>query len=335
MITDKIKIALTEAIDRGEFAPGSRLPSRHQLMKRFGIARATIDKALSDMARLGLVHSVRGGGTYVSGGNSPQGRHLYMITPSSGWGFPNHAEEWRRTVEEMHHRSAFSILSFREMERRFLQARTQDARLVWDCPGLQSYSLIDSFRQGNTPQILINRPHHDHNFAATDTRKGLVKMLAAVRSIQRANRAGVLGVVPLPDRPFLTEREVYFHELAAEMGFRVERVVRAKSHKSEDLAEAVREYFSHPGIPPVLFIPEITFHPQLTMMVKERNLPLGRKMVFLFTDKADSQQGVYSLEQNISVMYRQALQWALADVIVPMRSLVEPILHCPPDIVSP
>lgn len=329
MISDKIKIALTESIDSGEFAPGSKLPSRHQLMKRYRVARATIDKVLREMTEAGLVHSVQGGGTYVSGIYEKRLRHIYMITPSDGWAASSHADAFKEILENMHHQCPATIVSFGDMERRFLRARSQDARLIWDCPGLHYYSLIDSYHMAKTHQIVINRPHPRYNYAATDTRRGIEKMLKAVGDRQAERRVGVLSIRPLPDRPFLTEREIYFYELAVEMGFHIERVVRSTHFDSSSQADAVYEYFSGPKPPPLLFVPEISFQPHLLMMARERKMELGKNLTLMFTDKADSNPGVFSLQQNMKEMYREALQWATANTVSPLQRLVDPILHLP------
>lgn len=58
--------ALRARIDRGEFAPGDRLPSQHALADDYGVTVMTLRQALGDLERDGLVHAVRGTGTFVS-----------------------------------------------------------------------------------------------------------------------------------------------------------------------------------------------------------------------------------------------------------------------------
>ena len=61
-----IRIALAEAIQRGDFKPGEKLPSERELQSRLGISRATIRKALNDLASSGLIYTRSGKGTYVA-----------------------------------------------------------------------------------------------------------------------------------------------------------------------------------------------------------------------------------------------------------------------------
>ncbi len=56
---------LADAIGRGIYAPGDRLPSEHALAQQFGVNRHTIRRSLSTLGQLGLVRSSQGSGTYV------------------------------------------------------------------------------------------------------------------------------------------------------------------------------------------------------------------------------------------------------------------------------
>ncbi len=57
---------LTERISSGTYPPGSRMPSITDLTQEFGLARSTVQKALGEMKRRGLiVTSVMG--TFVAG----------------------------------------------------------------------------------------------------------------------------------------------------------------------------------------------------------------------------------------------------------------------------
>lgn len=56
---------LKEGILSGEFAPGNRLPSENDLVRRFGVSRMTIVKAIKELQNLALVARRAGSGTYV------------------------------------------------------------------------------------------------------------------------------------------------------------------------------------------------------------------------------------------------------------------------------
>lgn len=52
-------------IERGELAPGDRLPSQVTLVQTYGVARMTAGKALQALVDEGLAVTVPGMGTYV------------------------------------------------------------------------------------------------------------------------------------------------------------------------------------------------------------------------------------------------------------------------------
>jgi GntR family transcriptional regulator len=59
---------VAEAIRRGGFAPGDRLPPERELAETLGVSRSTLRLALHDMERAGVVarRPGRGGGTFVA-----------------------------------------------------------------------------------------------------------------------------------------------------------------------------------------------------------------------------------------------------------------------------
>jgi|ERR1035437_3490136 GntR family transcriptional regulator len=56
---------IRDAIERGEFAPGSVLPSEPELAERYGVGRPTVNRALTILRTEGLVRVQRGRGTIV------------------------------------------------------------------------------------------------------------------------------------------------------------------------------------------------------------------------------------------------------------------------------
>src|SRR6266496_1682621 len=54
-------------IERGEYPPGSLLPSEHQLADEFGIARPTVVRALRVLRQDGWIETQQGKGSFVRG----------------------------------------------------------------------------------------------------------------------------------------------------------------------------------------------------------------------------------------------------------------------------
>jgi len=58
---------ITSRIERGQYPPGSLLPSEHQLVSDFGVSRPTIVKALSALRQDGWIDTQQGRGSFVRG----------------------------------------------------------------------------------------------------------------------------------------------------------------------------------------------------------------------------------------------------------------------------
>lgn len=61
----QIFLVLRDGIAQGSYAPGTALPKEESLVKLFGVARATVRRALADLEHEGLVQRRHGSGTFV------------------------------------------------------------------------------------------------------------------------------------------------------------------------------------------------------------------------------------------------------------------------------
>lgn len=62
----QIKEKLRAMIENGELKPGDKLPAETELASQYGVSRATIRRAITDMAREGYFYRKQGKGTFVS-----------------------------------------------------------------------------------------------------------------------------------------------------------------------------------------------------------------------------------------------------------------------------
>ena len=58
---------LAARIESGRYPPGRRIPSKREAIEEFGVADKTYDRAVGVMREAGLVETVRGKGSYVTG----------------------------------------------------------------------------------------------------------------------------------------------------------------------------------------------------------------------------------------------------------------------------
>lgn len=57
---------LRRRIERGEFAPGSRLPTKVELMAQHHVAVNTVERAIAELRNDGLIETTQGAGMFVT-----------------------------------------------------------------------------------------------------------------------------------------------------------------------------------------------------------------------------------------------------------------------------
>ncbi|MBE2267589.1 MAG: GntR family transcriptional regulator [Anaerolinea sp.] len=63
---EQIKDLLLQGIQKGDYKPGDRIPSERDLSVRFGVSRLTVNKALKELERAGVLIAQVGKGTFIS-----------------------------------------------------------------------------------------------------------------------------------------------------------------------------------------------------------------------------------------------------------------------------
>jgi GntR family transcriptional regulator, histidine utilization repressor len=63
---EKVKQHITDGIVSGEYSPGSKLPSESELVASLAVSRMTVNRALRELTRDGVVFRVQGVGSFVS-----------------------------------------------------------------------------------------------------------------------------------------------------------------------------------------------------------------------------------------------------------------------------
>jgi GntR family transcriptional regulator len=61
----RIADELLARIKDGEYPPGSRLPTKSELMERYHVAVNTVERAIEELRKAGIVETVQGAGMFV------------------------------------------------------------------------------------------------------------------------------------------------------------------------------------------------------------------------------------------------------------------------------
>ena len=62
----RVKAHILSRIGAGDWGPSDRVPSENALVREFGVARMTVNRAVRELAQEGFLTRVKGGGTYVA-----------------------------------------------------------------------------------------------------------------------------------------------------------------------------------------------------------------------------------------------------------------------------
>lgn len=160
----KIMRELEKRIHTGIYTPESALPSRTELIAEFKVARATVERAIRELIRSGVLISRQGSGTFVAphiekkyrvaqigGGNFfHEFTDLFDLTPFPPSEF-SRKSEWKR------------LLKF-------------DA-LLWVRPEAALFSVIEAIGS-QMPQMLVNRVVPGIPYVSTDHRGAYRKITA-------------------------------------------------------------------------------------------------------------------------------------------------------------
>jgi len=81
---ERIRQTLIEAIAKGQYEPGQRLPSESALVKTFGASRPTVNRALRDLQLSGVIDRRAGSGSYVRADAATRGYLFGLLIPELG-----------------------------------------------------------------------------------------------------------------------------------------------------------------------------------------------------------------------------------------------------------
>jgi DNA-binding FadR family transcriptional regulator len=93
---ETLRQALTENLQNGTWAPGTRLPTERQLSEEYGIGRAVVRRVLGHLRKQGMITQTVGSGTFVT---DNVGRPVEPAPPVSLAVSPAHLMEARFLLE--------------------------------------------------------------------------------------------------------------------------------------------------------------------------------------------------------------------------------------------
>lgn len=310
---DALRSKIISEISSGALPPGSRVPSRNQLARKYGFSRSTVDRALAGLVAEGRVGGQRGCGTFVL--TPPHGngiRRLYISAYSADGNI-----EYR--VRERFfggHESPFPLSSVYEEEfaLRLGELTAPGAAMIWDCPSMNSLYGMKVLEQAGTPQLLINRTYLDYDSVSTD-QAGTMHDALAWLLIEGGRDLTMVSYQPTPERPYLYDRVISFYECAAELGGRFQSSAihcRPFADPAREIADLGRSLFAGAHCPKAIAVLHYDLALPLVTCALTHGKQPGRDYQLLCFDYVPAlldYPGVCMVRQNFSFMFREALRW--------------------------
>lgn len=151
----KIARILAGEIETQKYAVGSTLPTRHDLAERFGVARGTVDSAVRELGRRGMIVSRRRAGSQVV--NTSRVLRIALLGGSA----EDAAAETQSGV-------VCTSIPFASLASRTDREQLRDFDgLVWYLPDKLQIKWSDAMQE-HIPQILVNRRNPDRNYVSTE-----------------------------------------------------------------------------------------------------------------------------------------------------------------------
>lgn len=312
--SDEIRNWIVKNIRSGAFPADKAIPTRHRIMRRFNVARSTVDRVIKELIADGHLHSVRGGGTYASSPPNERSPLLYII---SDW-TSDYSESHSLIVDHLDEIEGlldYVLLDSRRMEKMLSDILKKATRLIWDRPKLTAAPFFKTFEEAGIAQLIVNRSFGTQNSITTDTAAGIREgMDFLLKTSDRKARCHV--VAPRIDHflPFLTERELAFHEYCVNAAITIANVERYQSRTivSSRLGACAKS-LSRIRKNDIYFLPYSRDLSHLLSVAREKGLYPGKDFKVLTWDEADEygdMAGLIFLENPWDEMYRSAFRWA-------------------------
>lgn len=254
---------LLARIRRGEFGPGSVLPSENQLCEDYGVSVTTARRAFLELVKEGVVRRKAGVGTIVASGvRRAQISFLSIDYVGDSW------RQYSSVMGEMiagvsehawHNDATLSILGVKDEEaatylRGLAEERATDGVLLRVVNDIREEH-VEILEQSGIPYVVIKRliPGRKMNYVNSDDVDGA--RMAASHLLELGHRR-IGFVCAKPHVTFSQERLAGYKEALLEYGLDVDgELIRTEPHFTQEMGyRAVSSLMELPEPPTALFI---------------------------------------------------------------------------------
>lgn len=260
----EIQAYILDLIRKGQLRSNDQAPSRPELERRFGCARATVDRAYEELKREGILRSEFGRGTFVNEPAPrarPAGRPTIVIPErSAGWqrdlwtfsiyrelarALTAHGMEPQGTVEEPTTQSGPEW-----------RALSNACMVYWVRPSSSAVPLMQALELERVPQVLLNRDYGSFPCVVTDAAEG---QRVAVRHLAGLGHKSIGMIYPPLGNPnwIDAQRVIGFLDAVQEVGLAPNASPRLEISRrpGESTDAVITEWLSRPDAPTAVIAP--------------------------------------------------------------------------------
>ena len=285
-------------LERGDLKPGDKLPSRDELVERYGVTRATLNRAMGELLRDGVLTASKRGGTFVADAPEIEECAAFIVHIEL---FMSHLADWD------------SSLNFYAMFGRLFQLVPEEKRTILNISDVQrSPELLRRYRRilwnnlsheeferavdvvGDSSRfLLLNRYYPDCDFVSVNHRQAAFDLADAL--LEHLPEHTVVGLLDMPfvedrsNRFVWTERRTGFMD-ACEKHRRFFRLIEFKQHNSLYNCEQLADFDLHrrKGNPALLLSPSAEMAEPVFAFLRDRNYVFKRDYFYGDFDNQDS-----------------------------------------------
>ncbi len=312
---EKVKQQLLAELRSGVYPAGERIPTREELVVRFGVTRTTVNQALKALVDCGVLSTSRRGGTVYTGQQPPRRVAVLCAGGRNSWAaeMPGERIEMALMGPLLFHASEFNLdfIDYRHCE------ISADFVERYDCvvavmPDDRSFTALSAF----SDQVLfINRYGAKLNFISTFHR-------SAIRHLVRENIAAAGAGAQLfclaTRKGNFVERERcagFVDECGADQLFY--RVCEAESSDYDAISALLETLPVEPGRPVVMCAPSMAFTGAVIQWARRRKLVFGSTLFYSDFDnrhvRRNTGEKISSTVQDFAAMgkllYEALLHW--------------------------
>ena len=281
----KVKNDILNNIRSGKYKPGSRIPTREELLKKYSVTRTTISQAIKELVDDGVLGTSKRGGTIVTGKKI----HMKTAIVSS-----NSVPVVSYSSFDHEGNAMWSVLLAQDHDYNF--DFIEEGKLRQDLSVIENYdcvvviqpddSLLNLLPEYKDRILLVNRYMDELNFISTNHRQA-VRELTEYNIEQAGNNCQIFFLASGRGDFVHRERREGFVDACAAKGL-FYRICDIPGNKYDEILECLMKLQFEKNKKIVLTSPTLSFTGAVIKMAAERGLTFNKNLFYSDFDNAHS-----------------------------------------------